>query len=387
MAKQNGLNARFFVGGYDLSGDINALDGISGTIGPLPGTDITQSAMARIIGLRDGSMGFTTYMDPQNSHPVLAALPTSDTLMEFRPPPQSIGSAVASLVAKQANYDPTRGNDGSLLMKVTGQGNAFALEWGVQLTAGLRTDTTATNGTSLDGGAGFSPPSVPASTVTATNTSPLPAVVVISGGTLTFVFVNGVQAGTTAGTYIVPSGQTISITYSVAPTWTWTLGSAWGAQAYLQCTAFAGTSVTATVQQSADNSTWTTLAAFAAVTAAPAWQRIATAAAQTFTATNASPAVFTVPGSAPANGTPVALSGSSLPGGFTAGVTYYVVSSSGSTFQLSLTSGGGGVNSSSTGSGTVTPAVLRYLRVITAGTFSNAVFSVATNRNLSSTSF
>jgi hypothetical protein len=56
-----------------------------------------------------------------------------------------------------------------------------------------------------------------------TNTTGTVAAVTISGGTLTFVFVNGVQAGTTAGTYLVPVGGTISITYSVAPTWAWAL--------------------------------------------------------------------------------------------------------------------------------------------------------------------
>jgi hypothetical protein len=66
-------------------------------------------------------------------------------------------------------------------------------------------------------------PAVPASTVAAANNTGTVVSVVISGGTLTFVFVNGVQVGTTAGTYLVPVGGTISITYSVAPTWTWAL--------------------------------------------------------------------------------------------------------------------------------------------------------------------
>lgn len=64
-------------------------------------------------------------------------------------------------------------------------------------------------------------PAVPASTVNATNTGSGPVSVTISGGTLTSVKVNGVQVGTTAGTYVVPAGQTISITYTVAPTWVW----------------------------------------------------------------------------------------------------------------------------------------------------------------------
>lgn len=65
-------------------------------------------------------------------------------------------------------------------------------------------------------------PAVPASTVPIQNTSTQPYTVVISGGTLTAVLVNGVTVGTGDGTYIVPSAGSISVTYSVAPTWVWT---------------------------------------------------------------------------------------------------------------------------------------------------------------------
>jgi hypothetical protein len=78
---------------------------------------------------------------------------------------------------------------------------------------------------------------------------------------------------------------------------------------------------------------------------------------QSFTATNASPCVFTVgSGSAPAAGTAVTLSGGSLPTGFTAGPVYYVVVSSGTTFQLASVLFGTALGSSSTGSGTVAGA-------------------------------
>jgi hypothetical protein len=68
-----------------------------------------------------------------------------------------------------------------------------------------------------------SSPAVPATTVAATNSTGTVVAVTITGGTLTSVVVNGSQAGTTAGTYLVPVGGTISITYSVAPTWAWAL--------------------------------------------------------------------------------------------------------------------------------------------------------------------
>jgi hypothetical protein len=79
-----------------------------------------------------------------------------------------------------------------------------------------------------------------------------------------------------------------------------------------------------------------------------------------FTATNASPAVFTVTWPNGVNGNAVQLSGASLPTGFTQGTLYFVVNvgsggSGTSTFNLALTPGGTGVGSTSTGSGTVTP--------------------------------
>ncbi len=76
-----------------------------------------------------------------------------------------------------------------------------------------------------------------------------------------------------------------------------------------------------------------------------------------FTATSASPAVFTASGSAFAANQVVTLgapaSPATLPGGFSAGVSYYVVSPSGDTFELALSPGGAAIASTSTGSGTV----------------------------------
>lgn len=66
-------------------------------------------------------------------------------------------------------------------------------------------------------------PAVPATTVAQNNTTGTVVSVTITGGTLTSVKVNTVQVGTTAGTYLVPVGGNISITYSVAPAWAWAL--------------------------------------------------------------------------------------------------------------------------------------------------------------------
>jgi hypothetical protein len=66
-------------------------------------------------------------------------------------------------------------------------------------------------------------PAVPATTVPVLNNTGYNASVVITAGTMTQVIIGGVQMGTGAGTYTVPANETISLTYSVAPTWAWTV--------------------------------------------------------------------------------------------------------------------------------------------------------------------
>lgn len=65
-------------------------------------------------------------------------------------------------------------------------------------------------------------PAVPASTVAST---PIfrDAVVTVSGGVVTVIAVDAVTTGLTSGTFVVPANKTITITYSVVPTWKWTL--------------------------------------------------------------------------------------------------------------------------------------------------------------------
>lgn len=204
MAKQSGLGQRLLVGGYDISGDIQALDGVQGGPALLDTTDITQSAHSRITGLRDGSMGASAFFDTANAHPVLSALPTADVGVSYLLG-TTLGNAAACLVAKQVGYDPNRGADGALILKTQFQSNGFGIEWGEQLTAGLRTDTTATTGLAFDDGA----------------------------------------------------------------------PSSFGGQAYLQVTAFTGTSVTVKIQHATTSGgSYSDILAFTAVTAAPAWQRI-----------------------------------------------------------------------------------------------------------------
>ncbi len=159
MAKQSGLGDNFYVGGYDLSGDTASLDDIGGGPALIDVTGINKSAFERIGGLRDGRMEWTSHWNPDTvgvtftEHTVLAPLPLTDVqCMYFRG--TTLGNPVASLVGKQLNYDMTRADDGKVTLKVHVDCNGFGMEWGVSLTAGIRTDTVATLGTGVDLGTG-----------------------------------------------------------------------------------------------------------------------------------------------------------------------------------------------------------------------------------------
>lgn len=87
-----------------------------------------------------------------------------------------------------------------------------------------------------DTGGTVTTPGVPATTVAVVNNTGQNVNVVITGGTLTAVKINGVTVGTAAGTYFLPNGANISITYSVAPTWAWSLAITDFDQIIGQCT-------------------------------------------------------------------------------------------------------------------------------------------------------
>lgn len=191
MSKTTGLGDNFYVAGYDLSGYVNSLGSVGGGPNPLDFTTIDKSAMVRLGSVRAGTMQFTTFMDSAGGPTPLQNLSTADQIGTYCRG-TTLGNPAACCNAKQINFDPTRGNDGSLNATVTMESNGYGLEWGEQLTAGLRTDTSATSGTTVDDGA----------------------------------------------------------------------GTAFGAQAYLQVTAFTGTGVDIIVEHSTDNSSWSTLIDF-----------------------------------------------------------------------------------------------------------------------------
>lgn len=151
MTKQSGLGDNFYLDGYDLSGDVCSLSGVSTPVAVLPQTGIDKSAMERCHSTKDGAMTVKTWFNTAagQQHPVMRNPAATDRhAMYCRG--TSIGSPAACLVAKQTKYDFERGEDGSLVFETEVLANAYGLEWGHLLTAGKRTDTGATSGSSND---------------------------------------------------------------------------------------------------------------------------------------------------------------------------------------------------------------------------------------------
>lgn len=130
---------------------MSSLESVHGGPAALDFTTINKSAYVRQGGLRDGGIDFTTFMNPDSGaeHAALSTLPTTDVIATyFRG--TTAGNPAASCNGKQVNYDWTRGSDGALTGAVSVQADGYGLEWGIQLTAGLRTDTAATVGSAFD---------------------------------------------------------------------------------------------------------------------------------------------------------------------------------------------------------------------------------------------
>ena len=155
MGKQSGLGQRLYVAGYDISGDIIELGTVASPVATLDTTGIDKSAMERTQGKKDGALEVTAWFNPENvssiqEHAVYSTLPTTDVLNCFVASPVSIGAETYCIVGKQVNYDPKRADSGEFTFGVSAQANGYGGEWGKLLTAGKRTDSGATAGTSYD---------------------------------------------------------------------------------------------------------------------------------------------------------------------------------------------------------------------------------------------
>lgn len=76
-------------------------------------------------------------------------------------------------------------------------------------------------GTYTNFGTNFNTPGVPGSGNAVVNSSKSAMMVYVTGGTVTQIAVDGVNTGLISGSFLVRPMGTITVTYSVAPTWVW----------------------------------------------------------------------------------------------------------------------------------------------------------------------
>ena len=151
MAKGTGLASKMFVSGYDISGDVGAINEIAS---PKPTIDVTGIDSAggheRIQTHSDGRISFNAFFNDATGqeHDVLKAKAAVEYLLVLIG--STKGNPAAMLVALQTNYDWDRPADGSLIAtvqalssgNVAGTINNVGLEWGTDIIGGTDTLTS-----------------------------------------------------------------------------------------------------------------------------------------------------------------------------------------------------------------------------------------------------
>ena len=155
MAKSNGLGDLLFVSGVDISGDVGSIARCAQPSVVLDVTAINASGHERLLSHVDGALEFNSFFNDATSqeHLTLRGKNSGNDRVVTYFRGSAIGNVMAGMTAKQIDYATQRGADGSLSSDTQCLANNYGLDWGVQLTAGKRTDTTATNGASHDNAA------------------------------------------------------------------------------------------------------------------------------------------------------------------------------------------------------------------------------------------
>jgi hypothetical protein len=151
VAKKSGLAQGFYLGGYDLSGDVGAINGASSPRTTTEIQGINKSAKERLLLLTDGLLEFLVFFNDAAlaEHVILKTLPTTDVIALWVAG-QAVGDVAAGIVAKQVDYAWERPADGSLAGTVQLMAQGTPLEWLTMLSAGEDTDASAESNASRD---------------------------------------------------------------------------------------------------------------------------------------------------------------------------------------------------------------------------------------------
>jgi len=289
MGKESGLGDNAYVGVYDLSGDICALSRNGGGPALMDVTAIDNVAHERIGGLRDGEISFQSWFDDQTGK-VFDALKTmaiTDVqVLYFRG--LTLGDPAAAIIAKQVNHDMARGADGSLQVTCQTLANDYGLEWCRNLTLGLRTDTEATDGDDVNDGTQAAAVTITSSSIADPTNILCAAAHGLDSGDSVIIADHTSCTPDINNSYVVTVVDTTNFTIDVDVSDDGVDGTCtkintnYGLQAYLVVTAFTGTDVTMTIEESMDDAATDAYAAvtggvFTEVTGVTT-ERIATAA-------------------------------------------------------------------------------------------------------------
>ena len=153
MAKKAGLGHNFYQGAFDLSGDVSAISNWSTPVAVLDITGINASAISRLQGQVGGSVEYNVFFnDAAGAAHLASRVPTTAAPLTWAIG-QTVGDAAGMIATVAVSYDGSRSADGGLSFAITALNNATPPVWGVMLTPGLKTDTGAANGATLDQGA------------------------------------------------------------------------------------------------------------------------------------------------------------------------------------------------------------------------------------------
>jgi hypothetical protein len=139
--KRSGLGSAFWVGPFDISGDIGALNSIALSRAQQDVSGLDVDGTERIPLRSDGEMSYTGFWNaaPDRSVEVLNDLAVPHLQCTYAPG-RGVGDYTASLIANRTTVTPTRGQDGSPVLAGQVMGSTGTkLEWGRLLTAGRQT--------------------------------------------------------------------------------------------------------------------------------------------------------------------------------------------------------------------------------------------------------
>jgi len=151
MVKGNALGQKMWVGGRDVSGDVGQLNRIATPRGVMLSTGIDKFAIERILLRADGVIDFSAFFNDaaQKSFATFSPLVRTDVIALLAMG-SAVGDTAAFMEGKQNNYDGNRDEQGNMEFQIVIEANGQPLNWGVMLSAGEDTHSSATSSASVD---------------------------------------------------------------------------------------------------------------------------------------------------------------------------------------------------------------------------------------------